>query len=94
MSPGFANPWPSVEPPRPLWPGYCGFSQVHSSPILNGKGTVGPKAGAPLIAWMEGDLDALALPVLSKLNHKLAHASAAVRAEALHLLAALDRLLG
>jgi hypothetical protein len=74
--------------------GYCGFSQAHLSRILNGKGAVGPKAAAQLIAWMEGDPDALALPVLTKLNYKLAHASPAARAEALHLLAALERLLG
>jgi transcriptional regulator with XRE-family HTH domain len=74
--------------------GYCGFSQAHLSRILNGKGTVGPKAAARLIAWMQGDPDTLALPVLSKLNYKLAHASPAARVEALHLLAALERLLG
>lgn len=72
---------------------YCGFNQAHLSRILNAKGTVGPRAAAQLIAWIPGDPDALALPVLTKLSYKRAHASPAARAEALHLLTALERLL-
>ncbi|WP_363318945.1 helix-turn-helix transcriptional regulator [Brevundimonas sp.] len=73
--------------------GYCGFSQAHLSRILNGKGTVGPKAARLLIAWMEADPSPPSSPVLTRLNDKLAQASPAARAEALHLLAALERLL-
>jgi transcriptional regulator with XRE-family HTH domain len=73
--------------------GYCGFSQAHLSRILNGKGTVGPKAATLLIAWMERDPNPPTPAVLTRLNYKLAHASPAARAEALHLLAALERLL-
>jgi transcriptional regulator with XRE-family HTH domain len=73
--------------------GYCGFSQAHLSRILNGKGTVGPKAAKLLIAWMEADPEPPTPPVLTRLNDKLAQASPAARAEAFHLLAALERLL-